>query len=90
VKVEFFRLLDSHAWDTFVEELPPIAGEIAKGGTMLEGCADWESVPDDVFDEWVRQFIHEDLITQCQHRRALVIAVFRRPADNEDRDEEVR
>ena len=81
MKVEFFRLLDDHTWDSFIEELPTIAEEIAKGSTMVVGYDDWESVPDDVFDQWVGQFIHEQLLTQCQHRRARLIGVLSKSPD---------
>ena len=70
-------------------------GQTAGGGTMpfimphfqavrsamLEGFADWESVPDDVSDQWVGQFIHEQLLTQCQHRRARLIGVLCKSPD---------
>ena len=83
MKVEFFRLLDDHTWDTFIEALPPVADEIAKGSDMLAGYDNWESVPDDIFDEWVDQFIHEDLITQRQHRQARLIGVYSKLAEEE-------
>ena len=84
MKIEFFRLLDNGVWDTFIEELPAITDEIANGATTLAGYDDWESVPDEVFDEWINQVIHEDLLTQAQHRRARLIGVFRKPAEEEE------
>jgi len=77
VKVEFFRLLDDHTWDTFIEALPPVTRQL--GGEF----ASWEEIPDDIFDEWVDQFIHEDLITQRQHQQARLIGVYSKLAEEE-------
>jgi hypothetical protein len=91
MKVEFFRLLDNHTWDTFVVELPPLAEEQEKCGSQLddsdtgEVATTWESVSDEAFDSWIYHFIHEDLITQAQHRTAILIDVFRKDVDDKFR-----
>ena len=83
MKVEFFRLFANHTWDTVVAELPPIAEELAKGATMLEGYNCWDDVGDRDFDEWVEQFIHEGDLTWAWRSGACHIGVYRKDVQEE-------
>jgi len=75
-KVEFFRLLEDHTWDTFVETLPPV-------GEFTSDDPTWDDVCQDDFNRFMDQFIHEKLIGQCQHRKAVMMGVYNSDPEQE-------
>jgi len=76
MKVEFFRLLEDHTWDTFICDVPD-PEKFFPG----EGFESWQEVSDGGFEHSMQMFVNEELVTQAQHRKTVAMGVYSWPAE---------